>query len=531
VLIGENDCGTSSLLEALSLVLDPAAGDRPPRLQPHHFHRPIPGAGTAAGPLRIVVGFRERRVAEWQAYADSPLGDLLRPRSTGLREITFELRAWAGAVGCDARIEWCISRSDLTSPLATTDAAALAWLRQASPLVWVRRGRLLGAADAPLAGRARVLPPRMSRLVARIRACQVAVVTGTTPDVQASLSEGFDAARDLIGLAARHLGGPSHNFRQIVADILGAQPAAPATGPAPLSFAGSSAERIGVLAMVAALVDALPDALGVEAEPVWVIEDPEASLHPMTLAAVLRLVGHIKWQKIVTTQSGDVLAAEPLRSLRRLTRDGGVVREWRVRPRGLSAGALRRVGYHLRGRRGMAHFARCWLLVEGETEFWLVPELASILGFDFALEGIVCVEFAQCGLGPLVALARDLGIEWHVLSDGDAAGESYAEQAMRLAPRADRARRVTMLAERDIEHCFHAHGYAGLFTRLAGPGVGDGGPRRVIARAIDRRSKPMLALDLVVEAADRGASGVPPPMARLIATCVALARSGPGRSG
>ena len=40
--------------------------------------------------------------------------------------------------------------------------------------------------------------------------------------------------------------------------------------------------------------------------------------------------------------------------------------------------------------------ARCWLLVEGETEYWLMSELSRVCGYDLASEGVACVEFAQC---------------------------------------------------------------------------------------------------------------------------------------
>jgi hypothetical protein len=146
--------------------------------------------------------------------------------------------------------------------------------------------------------------------------------------------------------------------------------------------------------------------------------------------------------------------------VRRLTRQAGTVRAWRVRPHSLSAEDLRRVSYHLRARRGVANFARCWLLVEGETEYWLLPELARIAGHDFAIEGVACVEFAQCGLPPLIKLAREFGIEWHLLTDGDAAGEVYASQAMRFVRDEPAERRITVLPERDIENCFYEHGYA-----------------------------------------------------------------------
>jgi len=45
VLIGENDCGRSSLLSALAVVLASGDGDRP-TVRPHHFHRPVDPAGA-----------------------------------------------------------------------------------------------------------------------------------------------------------------------------------------------------------------------------------------------------------------------------------------------------------------------------------------------------------------------------------------------------------------------------------------------------------------------------------------------------
>ena len=202
----------------------------------------------------------------------------------------------------------------------------------------------------------------------------------------------------------------------------------------------------------------------------------------------------------------------------------GEVREWRVRPRALSAEDVRRVGYHLRSRRGVAMFARCWLLVEGETEFWLLPDIARILGHDLAAEGVACVEFAQSGLGPLVRLARELGIEWHVLADGDQAGASYTAQAEALARGVARERRVTGLAEADVEHSFFRHGYAHVFRALAGVRDTAVPARQVITRAIKRHSKPGVALELVLAASAPDAPLVPPQIAHAIATCVALAR-------
>ena len=102
----------------------------------------------------------------------------------------------------------------------------------------------------------------------------------------------------------------------------------------------------------------------------------------MTLASVWGLVDQIKSQKIISTQSGNLLATAPLHGIRRITRHAGEIRQWQVRKGILDAEELRKLSYHVRVRRDEAVFARCWLLVEGETEFWVLPELARTVGIE-----------------------------------------------------------------------------------------------------------------------------------------------------
>ena len=192
---------------------------------------------------------------------------------------------------------------------------------------------------------------------------------------------------------------------------------------------------------------------------------------------------------------------------------------------------LRHIAYHVRLNRAGALFARCWLFVEGETEAWLLPELAQLCGYDFPTEGIRCVEFAQSGLRSLLRLANDFGIEWHLLTDGDEAGRAYVTSARRYLKGRPVEERVTLLEEDDIEHCLYYNGYAALYQELAGAGtIGPRGRRMrekatsIITRAIHARSKPGLAL-AVLEAANReGSPGVPRQIRTLIETVVRLAR-------
>jgi putative ATP-dependent endonuclease of OLD family len=100
--------------------------------------------------------------------------------------------------------------------------------------------------------------------------------------------------------------------------------------------------------------------------------------------------------------------------------------------RGLNAEDGRRIAFHIRFNRASSLFARCWLLVEGETETWVINELARQCGHHFDAEGIKVIEFAQSGLKPLIKFARRMGIEWHVLVDGDEAGKKYASTVRSL---------------------------------------------------------------------------------------------------
>lgn len=54
----------------------------------------------------------------------------------------------------------------------------------------------------------------------------------------------------------------------------------------------------------------------------------------------------------------------------------------------------------------------------------MINELARQCGHHFDAEGIKVIEFAQSGLKPLIKFARRMGIEWHVLVDGDEAGKN-----------------------------------------------------------------------------------------------------------
>ena len=361
------------------------------------------------------------------------------------------------------------------------------------------------------------------------------IINGVSDDLIAEMEEGFAAAQDLISLTGDQLHDPSAAGLSIINELASRS----RNRADPRVFAawkthGTAAQRLGVLLVVGALVNAGMQGVAPTAQPIVVIEDPESHLHPMTLASAWDLLARIRWQKLITTHSEALLGAAPLSSIRRVEWAHGDLRDRRVREGDLSPEELRKFSYHIRFRRGNAMFSRCWLFVEGETEFWMMPELARLCGYDFRIEGIACVEFAQAGLSPLIKVARSLHIEWHVMADGDAAGHTYGALARRFVDDADEEERITLLRARDIERVLWRHGYAEVYRRHARISRSTAqrlSPARVIDKAIAKTSKPYMAIEVLQAVSAPDSPGVPDALRAVIERCVQLARDGPVPQG
>ena len=262
----------------------------------------------------------------------------------------------------------------------------------------------------------------------------------------------------------------------------------------------------------------------VGARPMLLIEDPESRLHPTMLAITWGILDRFPGQKLVTTNSGDLLSAFPLHHLRRLVRLKSETKSFRIGNEKYNGEDMRRIAFHVRINRPMSLFARYWLLVEGETEIWLLNELARICGYVLPAEGIRIIEFAQCGHSPLIKVARDFGIGWHLLTDGDEAGQKYA-QGVRSLLRGEREEdHLTVLPRIDIEHYLFDNGLESVFRQEAQIYDKHTPPGRIIERALSRRSKPGMALAVVEAIELQGVQRVPIELRRMFARIVANAR-------
>lgn len=528
VFIGENDSGKTSLFEALSIALT-GTECGPPVFSPQHFHRNQGDLSqTPIGDIRIELVFDELKNGAWNQLPLNLLAPLLPVESKEPRKLCLRLMAKPDGSDATVTADWLIYGPP--DKQLKNNLEALTELRRLNPLIWLHGNTLLGAG----AGNQFVMHPEpepdIAPLVREIEKHYQALIKGDSRQTHDEIEAGYKAARTLLARRATDIVSAGSLTHPLIADVLGTK----SDNEQKLLHIhhGSAALQTGVFILTASLLSYFNKEVTPGIEPILMLEDPEANLHLMTLASVWGLLKHVKAQKMITTQSGTLLAAAPLHKIRRLTRYRGELKQWYVRKNKLSHEVRRKLSYHVRVRRGSASFARCWLLVEGETEFWVLPELALINGYDFNIEGIAVVEFAQCGLEPLITLAREWGIEWHVLCDGDKAGREYAETAGRYAQEDDRLHRITRLRDADIEHCFWSHGYKHVFAGAAERRLSTthlASSTSIINRAIKRHSKPYLAFEIIKAAAEENSPGVPAELDRMINTCIKLARNAPER--
>ncbi|WP_159117046.1 ATP-dependent endonuclease [Klebsiella pneumoniae] len=291
---------------------------------------------------------------------------------------------------------------------------------------------------------------------------------------------------------------------------------------------GGRSHRVILLGLFASLLQAKGTVrLDRDARPLLLIEDPETRLHPIMLSVAWHLLNLLPLQRVTTTNSGELLSLTPVEQVCRLVRESTRVSAWRLGPGGMNAEESRRIAFHIRFNRASSLFARCWLLVEGETETWVINELARQCGHHFDAEGVKVIEFAQSGLKPLIKFARRMGIQWHVLVDGDEAGKKYAATVRGLLNNDRELERdhLTSLPALDMEHFMYRQGFDDVYHRVAQ--IPDNVPmnmRRVITKAIHRSSKPDLAIEVAMEAGRRGVDAVPTLLKKMFSRVLWLAR-------
>ena len=542
VLIGENNTGKTSVLEAIHTCLSRNLSRKVVPFGEYDFHlttaKPEP---SSAPPIEMDFTFIESAEDEWPDAIVQGLDRAVQMRGDNRQEVRFRVVSAYDPAIKDFTLEWSfldLNNNELTTAKNPRIVSELQQLNPAFFLAAVRdagqhfqsRSQFWG----PFTKNPQIDDATRIELEDQIEAINQSVLDSHTPfnEVKTQVAKigGLVplAAADLVSVEAI----PARIFDMLSKTQV--KLAAKSGAKLPITQHGAGTQSLSVLFLFEAFLNArLAEAYDPDSEPLLALEEPESHLHPSAVRSLWKVLQSIKGQKIVATHSGELLSAVPLNSIRRLARKAGKVEVFKVEAGTLTPDDERKIAYHVRAKRGNLLFAKSWLLVEGESEFWFLPEAARLLGFDFELEGVCCVEFAQCGLACLIKLATDLGIEWHVFADGDPAGQKYATIARRFLGVSPVAQRLTLLTQKDIEHAMWSHGYSAIYDSAVGP------PQRAnitatagtsahveqtIRMAISSTSKPHLAIAAVEAARQAAAPSLPANIQTAITTAVNNAR-------
>lgn len=525
VLIGENAWGKSSLLDALTLLLSPE-----PQLYhftSQDFYYPAGDESAKERHLQIIFTFCEKDIGHWRAPRYRQLAPLWIKNDDGLHRIYYRIE---GEQADDGTV--CTWRTFLDldgNPLELHDIEKLArGVIRIHPVLRLRDARFIRRLRSTTAENSH--QPDKVALNQQLDQLSRELVRNPQKLTNTQLRQGLEAMRQLLEHYFAEQGSQSaslrnHRYRPqpereawLALDSINRMVAEP----------NSRSMRLILLGMFSTLLQAKgPLSLDPHARPLLLVEDPETRLHPIMLSVAWGLLSQLPLQRITTTNSGELISLVPVESICRLVRESSKVATYRIGPRGMSSEDSRRIAFHIRFNRPSALFARCWLLVEGETEIWLLNELARQCGYHFEAEGVKVIEFAQSGLRPLLKFANRMGIQWHVLTDGDDAGKKYAAAVRNMADngRDHERNHLTILPAPDMEHFLYRSGFDEVYHRISGiPANAKMPSRRVIEKAIHRTSKPDLAIEVTSFARERGIEFIPPLLKTMFSRVVWLAR-------
>ncbi|MEX5759355.1 DUF2813 domain-containing protein [Providencia hangzhouensis] len=525
VLVGENSWGKSSLLDALDLLLSPEHIDY--QFSLHDFHYPAGNDESRYRSLQIVLKFCERRKGRHQSYRFHNLASVWVDNGDDLKHIFYRVSA---ELKDDDTI--VVDKSFLNAggnKLSLDNVGKyIKEIIRLYPVIRLRDARFLHSLNPEtiVSGQKDV----RDLFNARIKELTSALVNNPERLSDEDLCDGVDAMQQLL---SHYFSGQSSHIIRSDNSMVKIEPRKRGWKALDninrlIAKPNQRNIRLIILGMFSSLLQSKGNIhLDKYARPLIIDEDPETRLHPIMLSIAWGLFSLFSLQRITTTNSGELLSLAPLEDLCRLVRNTNKVSAYRLNENDLSAEELRKISFHIRFNRPSALFARCWLLVEGETEIWLMNEFSRQCNYYFETEGIKVIAFAQSGLKPLLKFANKMGIEWHVLTDGDEAGRKYAATATHYANKinsSDRDR-LTMLPAPDMEHFLYREGFRKLYHEIADiPDNAKVSTRRVIIKAISRTSKPDLALATVNRAAELGPDSIPLQLKSMFSRVAWLAR-------
>lgn len=548
VLIGENNTGKSTVLEAIRLVLTRGFGmRRGGQFTEYDFHlKDATATPQTAEPISITLHFAEEQEGEWPDAVVQQMSEVIQLDMTaGLNHIWLQAKGSFQAESASFETKWAFLNSG-GAELVLKNATPLNLISRFVPLFFLsalrdasqefgQRGQFwsgfLKSIQLPDDQREKI-----EEMLREVNTSVIGANAGLTEVTKKIADAGrlvsLDAT-DPVALEAI----PTRVFDmvgKIQVHLKSSQGA-----KLPLHRHGEGTQSLAVLMLFQAFAAAnLAETYAPESEPILALEEPEAHLHPSAIRSLGSFLETLSGQILVSSHSGDLISRVPVMALRRLYKHNGETKVGRVESGVFTDREPQAIDYSIRLARGHYLFSRCWLLVEGESDFHLMPPLFELMGHSPDQVSVSVLEISQAFKKgeSFIKLAKALGIQWFMMADGDKEGRGYIKRAKKyLENGEDIANRSATLACADIEHEFWHNGYSDFMLNMVLPqtrdqidtqAAGDDAKKTkgLIDAAIKQSGgKPAFAQTLVNEVRQRGVDSIPQTIRDIITRVVQLA--------
>ena len=547
VLIGENNTGKSTVLEAIRLVLTRGFGvRRDGRFTEYDFHlKDASATPQTADPILITLHFAEEKENEWPDTVVQQMSEVIQLDTAGLNHIWLQAKGSYQPESGSFETKWAFLNNS-GEELNLKNATPLNLISRFVPLFFLsalrdasqefgQRGQFwsgfLKSIQLPDDQREKI-----EEMLREVNTSVIGANAGLTEVTNKLADAGrlvpLDSTEPVVLEAI-----PTRIFDMVgkiqvhLKSCYGAK--------LPLHRHGEGTQSLAVLMLFQAFAAAnLAEAYAPESEPILALEEPEVHLHPSAIRSLGSFLAEMTGQILVTSHSGDLVSRVPVTALRRLYKRNGRTKIGRVESGVFSGRELQAIDYSIRLARGHYLFSRCWLLLEGESEFHLMPLLFELMGHPQDQVNFSVLEISQViDKGePLIKFAKALGIQWFLMADGDDAGSDYVNRAKNhLATGENLADRARALTHADIEHEFWCNGYDGFIensvnntrkAQIATEAAGnDVKKTKLLIKAAIKESegKPAFVQALVNEVRQRGVGSIPQTIQDIIARVVQLA--------
>ena len=542
VLIGENNSGKSTILDALRTCLTRSLTRKGYVFDEYDYHLPdATSEPSKAKPIEITLTFAENTIDEWPDETSQMLDKAEQVDDNGLRSVILKVTsAYDAALNNFATNYDFLDLSGAALPKAKNPRTIIN-LQQLAPTFYL--SSLRDAAQefkprsqfwGPFVKALNIDAEAQKEIEAALHELNKKVLERHT--AFASIKEQLKKTADIISLGEDDPVSietvPSKVF-----DILSRTQVhlSSKTGAQiPIVRHGNGTQSLAVILLFDAfLQNQLEDGYGEHAAPILAMEEPEAHMHPSAAKAVGEMLRTLLGQKIITTHSGDLLAGVPLKNIRRIRRKDGKITAHYIEDGSLTTDELNKLDFKVRATRGSLLFARCWLLVEGETEAALLPECARSMGIDLLAEGICCIEYSQVGIEKFIKFANQLGIEWVVVADSDPKGLSYLKSARQHLNGKQEAQHLCGLSHENIEIFLCNNGFGHIYEatvsdqKRASIIAPQGSPDywEQVTKAQANNTKPKNAIAVAESMAAEKGANVPQLLKDIISKAQTLARS------